>query len=98
MILPLGVLVLFQVISSNTVREHPKSSNELSSKTTFINSSSGIRSILFHAADCFVGISERNSILWSWECIIEIEKRDEGGGLACEGEIRAERMRIESDG
>ena len=64
---------------------------------TFMNSSSAIQSVLFGIDDNSICRLSPDSLLCTNDCMIEILRSWSGSAFICEGEIRMERMKIESE-
>ena len=64
---------------------------------TFMNSSSAIQSVLFGIDDHSICRLSPDSLICTNDCMIEILRSCSRSAFICEGEIRMERMKIESE-
>ena len=86
------------IVSWRQYIDHNQNLDVFNSIISFINSSSGIESVLLRRTDGgSVMRIDRNSFLWSRDCIIEIMSRNAYYGLICDGEVRMETIKIKSD-
>ena len=88
--------LLTRVISCKNTQDMFKASEESSAMITYINSSSGLNSVIVRIDGCSVGRICSESKLWSRDCMMEVVSRNSVSGFECSGEIVMERFGIKS--
>ena len=85
-----------KLLGTKDTKEGCRDNDNLCDEITFINSSCEISSVVFEMEDRSVCRVDKNSHLWSRECIIEIVKAKAASPYICEGEIKLERISLVS--